>query len=67
MDLSGGVNVLDDFSVPLTVGADYFSCPSCRLVLDSYELINQTELDLNWRVEGDVEDYLPDEPDYGND
>ena len=51
----------------LTVGADYFSCPSCQLVLNSYDLINQTELDTQFEAEGNVEDYLLDEPDYGND
>lgn len=56
-----------DTSVTLTVGADHFSCPSCQLVLNSYDLINQAELDTQFEVEGDVDDYLPDEPDYGND
>ncbi|SEF27649.1 hypothetical protein SAMN05421837_103976 [Amycolatopsis pretoriensis] len=61
------VGAWDDASVTLTISADYFSCPSCQLVLNSYDLINQAGLDIQFEAEGDVDDYLPDEPDYGND
>lgn len=56
-----------DTSVFLTVGADYFSCPFCQLVLNSYDLINQAGLHTDFEVEGDLEDYYGQEPEYGND
>jgi hypothetical protein len=57
----------DDFEawVELSVGTDYFSCPTCRLVLDSWDLINVTELPPNFADTGDYGDYA--EPEYGND
>lgn len=55
----------DDWSswMEATVGASYFSCPSCRLVLDGYEFLEAAQLPTEFEVE--VEDYV--EPDYGND
>ncbi len=58
---------LDDVSVTLTIGADYFSCPACQLVLNSYDLIGQAGLDTEFDVEGDVDKYVGQEPEYGND
>ncbi|WP_433870707.1 hypothetical protein [Saccharopolyspora sp. CA-218241] len=59
--------LLDDVSVTLTVGADYFSCSTCQLVLNSYELISQAGLVTEFHIEGDVDDYVGQEPEYGND
>lgn len=60
---------IDDFDyearVQVTVGSAYFSCPTCQLVLDNYELIIQAELPDEFYTEGDEEDLL--EADYGND
>ncbi len=58
----------DDFEllVKLTVDADYFSCQTCQLVLDGYELIERAGLPTTFFVEGDEED-LYSEPEYGND
>lgn len=58
----------DDFEslVTLTVDADYFSCPTCQLVLDGYEFIERAGLPTTFLVEGDVGDVYP-EPEYGND
>ncbi|WP_316779942.1 hypothetical protein [Streptomyces sasae] len=58
---------LDDVSVTLTIAADHFSCPGCQLVLNSYDLINQAGLDTEFDVEGDVDEYVGQEPEYGND
>jgi hypothetical protein len=57
----------DDYDVwvDLTVATDYFSCETCHLVLDSYELIEKAGLPLEFSDEGDMADYY--EPDYGND
>jgi hypothetical protein len=40
------------------------SCPTCHLVLDSYELIEQAGLPATFEV---IDDNPPPEPDYGND
>ena len=60
----------DDYCDPIsawatsTVPTDYFSCPACHLVLDSYELIEQAGLPTTFDV---IDDDPPEEPDYGND
>lgn len=48
----------------ITVPADYFSCPTCHLVLDSYELVEQAGLATTFHV---LEEKPSPEPDYGND
>jgi hypothetical protein len=48
----------------VTVPADYFSCPTCHLVLDRYELIEQAGLATTFDV---IDDDPPPEPEYGND
>lgn len=48
----------------ITVPADYFSCPACHLVLDSYELIEQADLPTTFDA---IDDNPPEEPEYGND
>lgn len=57
----------DDFDVwvDVTVDADYFGCNNCKLVLDSYELLQQAGLDTSFEAVGDVSDFA--EPEYGND
>ena len=57
----------EDFEVwvEVTVDADYFSCDTCRLVLDSYELLEQAGLETTFTTIGDMADFA--EPDYGND
>lgn len=57
----------DDFDVwmDLQIGADYFSCEECRLVLDGYELLKQAGLATEFADTGDYADYMADE--YGND
>ena len=52
--------------VTLTVNADYFSCQTCQLVLDGYELIERAGLPATFFVDGDEGD-LRLEPEYGND
>lgn len=49
----------------ITVGADYFSCPRCRLILDSYELLEAAGVSVTFEATGDASDYM--EPEYGND
>jgi hypothetical protein len=72
IDTDADYNVHDEYggfgdvSVTLTIGADYFSCPTCQLVLNSYELLNQADLPTEFEAEGSVDD-LDREPDYGND
>lgn len=51
--------------VELTVVSEYFSCETCGLVLDSYELIAAAELPGEFPATGDPADFL--EPEYGND
>ena len=48
----------------VTVPADYFSCPTCHLVLDRYDLIEQAGLPTTFEA---IDDHPPQEPDYGND
>lgn len=47
------------------VGADYFSCSTCRLVLDGYELLEAAELPTSIAAEDEAAGAW--EPDYGND
>ncbi|MCP8711798.1 MULTISPECIES: hypothetical protein [Streptomyces] len=54
-----------DVTVSVTVDADYFSCPTCQLVLNGYELIVQAGLPDSFETEGDPDDFI--EPEYGND
>ncbi|MFE7421120.1 hypothetical protein [Rhodococcus sp. NPDC057529] len=54
-----------DVWVDLTISADYFSCPTCRLILDSWELISAAGLEDEFSGTGDYGDYM--EPEYGND
>ncbi|MCI1260714.1 MAG: hypothetical protein LKG20_00285 [Tetrasphaera jenkinsii] len=57
----------DDYDswMELTVGAEYFSCDRCRLVLDSFELVDSAGLPATFEATTDVGDYW--EPEYGND
>ncbi|GAA2227341.1 hypothetical protein GCM10010360_57080 [Streptomyces nogalater] len=57
----------DDVSVTLTIGAEYFSCPGCQLVLGNYELLRQAGIETAFDAEGDPDDYFGQEPEYGND
>ena len=50
----------------ITAPADYFSCPTCHLVLDRYELIEQAACPLPSRSVDD-DPPVPEEPEYGND
>ena len=52
-----------DTWVELTIYADYFSCATCRIVLDGTDLLDAAGLDTVFVEIGDP----PDEPDYGND
>jgi hypothetical protein len=54
-----------DAWMELTVAADHFSCETCRLVLDTYELLEEAGLPSSFEDTGDMADYM--EPDYGND
>ncbi|MGA5181323.1 hypothetical protein ACPCBF_16290 [Streptomyces pseudogriseolus] len=56
-----------DGSVTLTIEAAYFSCPGCQLILNGYELLKQVELNILFEVEGDIDQYIGQEPEYGND
>ncbi|MFI7048965.1 hypothetical protein [Streptosporangium sandarakinum] len=56
----------DDIQVTLTIGAEYFSCPTCHLVLMGYKLIKQAGLPEEFEAEGDAS-YIYEESDYGND
>jgi hypothetical protein len=58
----------DDYDaiVTLTVEAEYFSCPTCQLVLDGYELLAQAGLSESFITDGSADDIFY-EGDYGND
>ena len=45
--------------------AEYFSCPTCHLVLDGYELISQAGLSDTFEAVDDDPEWS--EPEYGND
>lgn len=51
--------------VELEVAADYFSCDTCHLVLDSFELLDTVGLPTKIEAIGEPGDFW--EPDYGND
>ena len=54
-----------DSWMELAIGSTYFSCDRCHLVLDSYELVEASDLPIAFNVTGELEDFW--EPDYGND
>jgi hypothetical protein len=54
-----------EVSVSITVDSAYFSCSTCLLILNGYELIVQAGLPETFETEGDPDDFI--EPDYGND
>jgi len=58
----------DDFDpiVTLSVDATYFSCSTCQLVLDNYDLVEQAGLSTTFFVDGDREDAYNHEAEYGN-
>ncbi len=66
-DYSDGEGEGDVISARATINvpADYFSCSTCHLVLDGYELIEQADLPGTFEVIDD-DPILP-EPEYGND
>ncbi|RIJ77955.1 hypothetical protein D1871_04530 [Nakamurella silvestris] len=61
---SGGDDEESWYWATVTVPVIYFACPSCRLVLDGYELIEKAGLPTEFQVE---EEASPEESDYGND
>lgn len=54
-----------DVWVDLTIGADYFSCSTCKLIINGYELLKAANLPVSFEDTGDISDYM--EPEYGND
>lgn len=57
----------DDYDswVDLTIGSAHFSCDICHLVLDSYELVEASDLPPTFHATGEIGDFW--EPNYGND
>jgi hypothetical protein len=57
----------DDYDVwlELEVAADYYSCATCRCILDSFELLEAAGLHGTFEAVGDPAEFW--EPDYGND
>jgi len=64
-DYGDGENDLGSVWAEVTVPADRFSCSTCHLVLDGWDLIEQAGLPTTFEAIDDDPD-LP-EPDYGND
>lgn len=56
-----------DVIVDVTATSEYFSCSSCGLVLDNYQLLEQAGLDSTFLAEGSSDDIPDYEGDYGND
>lgn len=54
-----------DSWMELTIGSSYFSCDRCHLVLDSYELVEASDLPASFDATGEIGDFW--EPEYGND
>ncbi|WP_198961992.1 hypothetical protein [Pseudonocardia sp. MH-G8] len=57
----------DDFDTwaEISVSAEYFSCEHCKLVLDSYELLEAAGMEVTFESTGDAADFI--EAEYGND
>ena len=54
--------------VALTITTEYFSCETCHLVLDDWELLAEAGLELSFETTGDYDDYAGlVGPEYGND
>jgi hypothetical protein len=51
----------------INVPAEYFGCPTCHLVLDDYELIEQAGLPDSFEFIDEDPEWPEAEPDYGND
>jgi hypothetical protein len=51
----------------INVPAEYFGCPTCHLVLDNYELIEQAGLPDSFEFIDENPEWPEGEPDYGND
>ncbi|MFE0572253.1 hypothetical protein ACFW21_08835 [Streptomyces albogriseolus] len=66
-DEDGDPYYVDDGSVDRTIGADYFTCAGCQLILNGFELIQQAGLPTEFDAEGDFDRYAAQEPEYGND
>lgn len=49
----------------ISFAAEYFSCNTCGLVLDSYELLQEASMDAEFPAEVDPAIYYDYEPDYG--
>lgn len=56
-----------DSHIELTIGAEYFGCSTCGLVLDGYELLEAAALETSFTAEGSEADADYHEGDYGND
>jgi hypothetical protein len=54
-----------DAWLDLDVAASHFSCQECRLVLDSYELLEAADVATDFSATGELSQY--EEQDYGND
>lgn len=52
--------------IELTVSSDYFSCPTCKLVLQNWELLSEVGLPGEFSAVGDYDDYGA-QFEYGND
>lgn len=59
----------DDFDVAIdvTASSEYFSCSSCGLVLNNYQLLEQAGFEPSFAAEGSSDDVPDYEADYGND
>jgi len=55
----------DPRTITLDISPDEFRCPTCHLVLDEPELLEEAGLDSLFQAEGDPEDFY-DEPEYEN-
>jgi hypothetical protein len=51
----------------IAVHAEYFSCPTCHLVLDDFELIVQAGLPDSFVFVDEDPEWPDEEPEYGND
>jgi hypothetical protein len=54
-----------DVCLKLAVAADFYSCATCRCVLDTFELLEASGLPSTFEAVGDPADFW--EPEYGND
>ncbi|MBR7838523.1 hypothetical protein KDL01_34975 [Actinospica durhamensis] len=67
IEYQGYDEMADEPIVTLTIDSEYFSCPTCHLVLDRYEFVAQAGLPKEFETAGELSDIYSGGDEYGND